>query len=300
MAVIPRFLFSLLPLVFATVSIAFAIKAAISKDWAQRHIYDAQLTEKQWSQPKALQATMYRSPFTLCGQFPGNNTVADINTINIKCFTFDVYGRNKTSCEPLSVTNDSTDARTGDERLCQQIHWAGNLAIASSSFIGLGFLLTVTMTLVTSLFILVPAALGEDTDEQAEASHEHKAGTTVQHSAHQHREDRRKPRKHQRYLSPAAPYMNLVTVFSFAFGAILYLLAQFYGIVAFVQSASPNGSFAAYGENPPAGPNTYTEGPWIQGSALSTHISLAWFFAGLAAIAAAGVWRLPRRMRAVI
>lgn len=57
----------------------------------------------------------------------------------------------KTSCEGLVGTNLSDmDARYGDDRMCQQIHMAGSLAIGSSVFVGFSLL---------ALLVLVPLSI---------------------------------------------------------------------------------------------------------------------------------------------
>src|SRR5207248_733588 len=60
--------------------------------------------------------------------------------IQTHCDRFKPYGAGKTSCETFAGGATSTDGRLGDDRMCQQVHMAGNLAIAASVFSGLALL----------------------------------------------------------------------------------------------------------------------------------------------------------------
>ncbi|KJX99850.1 hypothetical protein TI39_contig350g00004 [Zymoseptoria brevis] len=263
---------SLLPLALCTIAFAFAITATISREWAVRHNYSE--PEADWSQANLIR-TETRSPFVVCG------TVGETYV----CTQYTGSG----SCKSLAALDDNQDATYGDERLCQQIHWAGRLAVASTTFIGIGFGIALCMSLVATLALLSPAVLqAEDTDEQRGTTTDPKMESNVVVT------QRRRPRPHrkQKYLSPMAPYINALLVAVLITGAILYVLAQFYGVLAFVQSAPDNGAFAAYGGNTAPGEAKYM-GPWIQGKALSVYGSVAWFAAVLTALSAAWVWRLP-------
>lgn len=183
-----------------------------------------------------------------------------------------------------------------------QLTYDLQLSIASSTFIGIGFLLTLTTSAIAALAILLSSA--PDADESSPVDPETSVTTGKTEATNHHHHETRRPshrkRPHERYLSPTAPYLNVLLVFSFVFGAILAVFAQFYGVLAFVQSAPDNGAFASYGPFDTqirVGNDTYLHAPWVQGKAISVYASVAWVFAGLAAITASIVWRMPTLAR---
>ncbi|KAK6433132.1 hypothetical protein LTR95_010691 [Oleoguttula sp. CCFEE 5521] len=295
MAKITRLAAILTPLALATVAIAFAIKAAVARDWALRNFYTDD--PSQWS-PATIDSTEYRSPFQICGYRRDNTSLSldsHNNTYTYVCHRFGSSGSNKTSCESLNYTLTQSDARYGDERLCQQIHWAGNLVIASTSFIGIGFFFTFFLAFLSMIVIFLPNAAEQDSPRESEAHAEATKHATAHSHQAQHQNVRKRP--HERYLLPVAPWFNVLLIFCFVFGGVLYIFAQFYGVLAFVQSAPDNGAFASFGNN--NNEETVTglnreHAPWVQGKALSGYASEAWLSAGLAAMAAGFVWRLPR------
>lgn len=266
---------SLLPLALCTIAFAFAITATISPEWATRQHYNSNYNEEDWS-PATQTLTETRSPFIVCGTRPDENRVLQlvcesyINSVN-------------SSCSSWNVTGSNSALNYGDARLCQQIHWSGNLAIASTTFIGLGFLVTLSMSLVAALALLSPGSISANSEATSTSKDE---STTITATT------RPEPRHRHKYLSPAAPYCNAFLIAFLIIGAILYVLAQFYGVLAFVQSAPDNGAFAAYGAMGPNGQGS-DHSPWIQGKALSIYGSVAWFGALLTALCASWVWRLP-------
>jgi hypothetical protein len=268
MARILRLVSSSLPaFIFASLAFAFTVITITSRDWAQQNHFDNALDMKNWSKP--IYRT-YRSPFQICTV--SQDTASDNTTIYTEhCNVFDAYGFDKTSCETVFATQNYSAAQTGDERLCQQIHFAGNLAITSTTFISLGFVLTLLMTLACCASS--PAAHSEHVNEDEPSA------TTVQHH-------RRRP--------TYAPYMNLILITSFAIGATAALLSQFYGILGFIQSQPDNGLFASARGNVIDPTQDDNHGPWIEGRALKIWVTCAWVFAAFAAGAAGAAWRLPR------
>ena len=277
---------SLLPLALCTIAFAFAITATISPEWAVRHNYNTS-EEQDWSSATLIR-TETRSPFIVCGL-----TTNDDGEAQVACTNY--MGSGNSSCESWNQTGSNSVANYGDQRLCQQIDWTGNLAIASTTFIGIGFLLTLSMSLIATLALISPAVIRADenpTEEGEEQSSTDKTNATVAIRQRQ----RPQPHRRHKYLSPTAPYVNALLVMTLIIGAILYALAQFYGVLAFVQSAPDNAAFAFYGGGNPALPppgNAQPHAPWIQGKALSVYGSVAWFAAVLTALCAAWVWRLP-------
>ena len=105
------------------------------------------------------------------------------------------------------------------------MHLAGNLAIASTAFIGIGFVITIVLTLASMLEL--QARFNEETAEE-----EHING----HPAKPYHRSR-----HVRRLSPFTPWANLGLIMAMLMGAAMFVFAQFYGVEALVQSAPDNG-----------------------------------------------------------
>jgi len=81
-------------------------------------------------------------------------------------------------------------------------------------------------------------------------------------------------------------------VLSFALGTILYVLAQAYGVQAFIMSSPDNGRFASLAGND-LNPDGDDHDPWVQGKALTVYASLAWLCSLLGGTLAIFTWRLP-------
>jgi hypothetical protein len=283
MARITSLYYSLPAFIFAALAFSFAIVGITSRDWSRRNYYDPTLGPREFKYPLYAE---HRSPFQVCVVH------GDINNGSIyteECNTFRAYGSfssNATSCEIVNITGSYDDANTGDERLCQQIHYAGNLSITSITFVSLGFVLTLLMTILA--FLQGPAPAEAEEEENGRATHEHKDGEAAASHHHVH--------PHRNQGPSFTPYLNLVLIASFAIGATAALISQFYGILAFIQSQPDNGAFAASAGNvvQPGSTENNNHGPWIQGRALKYWVTLSWIFAAFAAGAAGAVWRLPR------
>ena len=87
-----------------------------------------------------------------------------------------------------------------------------------------------------------------------------------------------------------------VLIISLAISAVATFLAQFYGIMGFIQSLVDNGLFASYVNGGPQLQGDVVHGPWTQGKGLSTFTSLGWFFGAVGAGAVGAVW--PASLRA--
>jgi hypothetical protein len=269
MAGLSRFLSPLPAFIFACIAFSFTIVTITSRDWTRQEWYDPSLDAKLWATPIY---SIYRSPFQICNVATGQN--GNITTYTLQCNVFHAYGFDKTSCETVFATQNYSAANTGDERLCQQIHYAGNLSITSTTFICLGFVLTLLMTVVAST---ISSSSAEDGDGGV------KDGMPDTPTAHQHR---------RRPTWPA--FVNLVLITAFAIGATTGLLSQFYGILAFIQSQPNNGAFAASRGNVIDPTQQNNHGPWVEGHALKYWVTCAWVFSALAAGAAGSIWRLPK------
>jgi hypothetical protein len=127
--------------IFSLIALIFSLLTITSKNWAVRHNYDPNLNTLDWKTPIY---TLYRSPFTVCTATLANasltgSSAAIASDFEITCNRFRPNGFNHTSCELAIATQDDTAPTIGDARLCQQIHYAGNYGIASTTFIGLAF-----------------------------------------------------------------------------------------------------------------------------------------------------------------
>jgi len=286
--------------IFATLAFSFAIVGLTSRDWSRRNFYDPGLSPPGFRSPIYSE---YRSPFKICTIY------GDVNNASIfheDCKTFRAYGSfgsNQTSCELLNITGSADSSNTGDQRLCQQIHYAGNLSITSLSFVTLGFVLTLIMTVLAlvnsrSASASAPADPSEEAAKE-EAQPEAAAATTYDNHTHSHTHTtshHRHPQQQDSNKPSYTPYLNLLLILSFSIGALAAFISQFYGIIGFIQSQPNNGAFAASpGDvNDPRAPFNNNHGPWYQGKALKYWVTMTWIFGALAAGAAAMVWRLPR------
>jgi hypothetical protein len=265
---------------FALVSLTFSILALTSRKWALRHHYDPNLSDLDWVNATY---TQYRSPFKICNAFPvSSNNAASAQQYTQNCTHFKAYGFDKTSCELAIATQSDGANNIGDARLCQQIHLAGNFGIASSTFVGLGFL--VTLALVASTFLNRPSTSQHHPDrgnvEESEATPSGKK-----------KPEHRKENKAQAIFA----FINLMLVVFLAIAVITGLISQFYGILGFIQSMPNNSDFSSSRGQDVTDLGTHGDhGPWIQGKALSVYLTCAWGF-GLATIGMASItWRLPR------
>ncbi|KAI9763907.1 MAG: hypothetical protein M1840_009019 [Geoglossum simile] len=262
-----RTLTSLLPLAFAILALVFSLFSTTSREWALQRAYDPLAPAQNWTVPIY---TNYRSPFIICGLSPAPNTINAAGTFG--CLRFRAFGFNQTSCELAVATQNSSLAQLGDARLCQQLHFAGSLAIASTAFIGMGVLLTL---------IMASAAVALTTGSvKSEGGSAFIAGTRPRYQYHPSHDT----------ISLFTPYVNLSLTISFVVGAVLYVLAQFYGVIGLVQSQPDNGSFAAIQSSSPGSSHEL----WIQGKALTVYASIAWLASLCAAGSATLAWKLPR------
>lgn len=264
----------IIPFIFALIAFVFALLSITSPEWSTQDAFDPSLDMIEWVEPLYSRS---RSPFRICEASRADTTSANDSTVTstytISCQKYEAFGVGKTSCESVHALQSYTPARTGDYRLCQQIHKSGNLIITSTTFIGLGF----TLILLLTLLSLQPIKSSSSTSHTAN-------GETTTHAAP----------PSQKRKSSITPYFNLVVITSLSIGAITALLSQFYGILAFVQSQPPNGAWASGRGNVIQGNQEISYGPWVEGVVLKAYLTCAWVFAAFAAGSAGAVWRLPR------
>ncbi|KIX05660.1 uncharacterized protein Z518_03632 [Rhinocladiella mackenziei CBS 650.93] len=262
-----RALSAALPLAFATLSLAFIITAFVSRDWAKQDFFPPNLQIIDWDPDNPLY-TLYRSPFTVCTVEEIAGTAGDglDTTFEVSCERYRAYGRGKTSCELPSNTGTTSGPTNGDARMCEQIHYAGNLIIAALAFACLAFVLCVVLFLLS--FITYghrPApvsANGEATETKGRGGR--RAAFTTLRSA---------------FLC------------SSAVAAMTTFLAQCFGILGLVQSQPDNGLYASFLNGNSVLDGDLSHAPWVQGWALSVYASLGWLCAALAAGTAAGWYR---------
>ena len=263
-----------IPFILATLAFAFTLLSLTSRDWSSQNAFDPSLDMTDWAKPLF---SRYRSPFQICEVSRADtastaaNESTTISTYTLSCQKYDAFGFGKTSCESVYALKGYTEARAGDQRLCQQIHKSGNLIITSTTFIGLGFMLVLLLTLLSLQPIKSSTSSAPPTNGDATGhvtSHKKKSGVT--------------------------PLLNLVIVTSLSIGAITAFLSQFYGILAFIQSQPPNGAWASGRGNVIDPTQDNASGPWVEGVVLKAYLTCTWVFAAFGAVSAGAVWRLPR------
>ncbi|KAF4343952.1 hypothetical protein FBEOM_2109 [Fusarium beomiforme] len=252
----------LVGLVFAIIAFVFSVLTITSREWAMRDNYDPDFSPQAWDKPIY---TLYRSPFIICTAKKVNSTNTDSTPVHrVHCDHFKPFGHNKTSCELWNATGSDTAETIGDQRLCQQIHLAGNYAIASTVFIGVGFL---TTTALVSLSLL----------------------RSISTRQHKHESDHRSNNK-------VMPILTLVTLAFLFVGFATAVISQFYAIMGFIVSLPNQSDFAS--SQGSGGSNESDEngahGPWYQGKALNLYATLAWGFTIATGTMVRLTWRLPR------
>lgn len=306
-----RLLLPLSAFIFAILALVFSLLAITSKKWAVRDNYDPNFAPVDWTKPIY---TLYRSPFIICAAHPVNNTVPTSSSAaattaaasstsspspiyKVDCTHYRPFGLNRTSCELEVATQTDTASTIGDARLCQQIHYAGNFGIASTLFIGLGFLMTGTMVAMTFLRARkgFPA-----TTEHGSQSHHGKVSAQDEIIGNEPgaSSDAVGSHGHDRGARPSlvASHINLMLVLFFFIGFTTGLLSQYYAILGFMQSLPNQSDFAS---STGSGASTETNvhgnhGPWYQGVGLSVYATCAWAFTAAAGTTASRTWRLPR------
>lgn len=285
-------------LAFSFLAITFSLLATTSHTWAKRDYYDSVIPER-WTHPNY---TISRSPFFICsarpnfvtvnGSLPDDEPTLSLANYTISCDNYRPYGTNRTSCELRSVTKNDSIVTDGDSRLCQQIHLAGNFAISGSVFISTGFLLYLLLGGFTlSRLLAGPSSKMSSSGAQAAAESGNKRETSEMVDTAQ-----REPRAHRKRVRSYTSFLNLTASISLYLGAILSLIAQFYGILGLVQSAPNNADWASSSAGNSKNVDTDVvgyHGPWYQGNALSVYFTCAWAFALAATVVASRTWSMP-------
>ncbi|KAK4212055.1 hypothetical protein QBC37DRAFT_389134 [Rhypophila decipiens] len=272
-----RAIAGILPFLFALLAFTFSLLSVTSPEWASRDQYPDNTNAIS---QKAPIYTLFRSPFQICIGSPvpaddepssttTNSTTSDegdqdqpdnqpppapTNLIyTTTCTHYQLYGLNKTSCELPSTLGTNLATNVGDARQCQQIHLSGNYLVASAVFLGVSML---------AILILFVTNLSDSLKYRSRPSPEN--GNGANHLKHIH--------DFPKILTILPTILNPLIIA----GIITALIAQFYAIEGLIQSAPNNGDWTT------SQGNREKHDPWVQGKALSTYLSLSWFWALLA------------------
>ncbi len=248
-------LLALLPLLLTIISFAFTVVTAVNRDWAHQDHFDGTVARRNWTNPLY---TLYRSPFIVCSPSA-------------------VY-KNGTAVANSTISQTGNHIDPVDDNLDQQLH---------------------NLTWTVSCARFGPMGSGK-------RSCETNVGTNISASDARFGDDRQCQQIHMAgslsiasnvfigmglltmlvlfgFGLAASPNgivnnaLSIATVILLLLGAATMFIAQFYGVLGLVQSATPNGNFAADGPIPSAA------GPWVQGKASVIYGSLSWFGGALAA-----------------
>ncbi|KAI1610922.1 hypothetical protein EDD36DRAFT_490113 [Exophiala viscosa] len=263
---------------FATLGFVFALVAITSKEWVMRNEYSS-TDPVQWLER---QYRLYRSPFAIC----------NYNGTNVTCHHFHPFGKN-TSCEAISRTGNLDADSSGDARLCEQIHLAGHFAIASTTLISVGFLLSLALL---AFAITMPSTTSEDgTAGRSQSRHGRNhskhaqegvadglEATPVEEESTLHRRSR---------ATGWSSYASFLMLVCLSIGIMTALLSQFYTILGLIQSAPNNADFASSSAITDSSLRQYDS--WYQGKALSVYETCAWGFAAVGTVIATRTWKMP-------
>jgi len=273
--------------IFSLLSFIFSLLAITSKKWAVRDNFDPKLNPEDWKTPIY---TLSRSPFSICTATLVDPSAdpSQTSSFRVQCSTFRPRGFNHTSCELAFATQSDTAPTIGDARLCQQIHYAGDFFIASTTFIGLAFL--VTLVLVVFTVSKWPQFVSDAQDPSEEGTQPEEQPSEPA-SADQAQPVTSDPPQRSVWV-PWAVLLLLIFVF---IGFITALIGQYYGILGLIQSLPNNADFASSSAGSKDDVNTQgNHGPWYQGVGLSAYATCAWTFAAAAGTIASRSWPLPQ------
>lgn len=276
-----RLVGAMIPFIFGAFGFSFIIAAFASRDWVHQDYFPHKLQPLDWKDPIY---TIYRSPFILCDvkatKPDSNTTVYELN-----CHRFKVWGRGQTSCQAPNETN-AYSSITGDVRMCQQVHFSGNLILASLVFVTIAFAIILPLSYV----FLASAVAVEEREAEQEAENGLKESPTPTGATKRTKSRHTRPK--QKISSPAIATATYSLLFALAIAAMCALLSQFYGVLGLVQSQPDQGTWASLsmGEIQDNQLGTDSHAPWVQGNALTVYASLGWLFSALAAGAIGANW----------
>jgi hypothetical protein len=277
--------------IFALLAFIFSLLATTSKKWAVRHNYDPSLNTLDWKDPIY---TLYRSPFTVCTAELVNSTLtigsaASPADFAVKCTQFRPRGFNRTSCELAIATQDDTAPTIGDARLCQQIHYAGDFGIASTTFIGLAFVLVLVLVIVT--LVKRPEFATESYTSVAKAAPPNDGSPLRSEQDVNQQAASVVPARGSAWVA----WVDLILLTFLFVGFSTALISQYYGVIGLIQSLPNNADFASSQGGGADDVNTHgSHGPWYQGIGLSVYATCAWGFSISAGVVASKAWPLPQ------
>ncbi|KAI9857979.1 MAG: hypothetical protein M1813_007949 [Trichoglossum hirsutum] len=248
----PRlFILPLLAVVLSVISTTFVLLALTSKKWAvQRYYHTPTQSATSWLDPVCV---AHRSPFYRCGiptvTFDANKNIT--TCVVPGCQFYKAYGWDKTSCRLPVETGDEGSELNGGAMECQEVHYAGNLQIASSFFITLGLIVTLTLAAVSILSV--------SRTSESEAA----------------------PRPYP-FIHPLVSFL----LFCLYVGALLQFIAQFFGVLAFTINATPTPDQTRQKNGDDFGVNE-----WVIDKALSAYATVAWTSAVACALVVASGYR---------
>lgn len=255
------------------ISTTFVLLTLTSPKWSsQSYFYAEEGATDGTGQTQAL-CKAARSPFYRCG-VPAVNP--EKNCTIPDCKFYKPYGNDRTSCRsPTEMgisLHDPSGARGlfGSSQECQQVHYAGNLQIAASLFITLGLILSLALALFPFLN-RSPSSPTEPKDPAPEPSTPRSKGG-----------------------------IKLYTVFFFLFclyaGALLQLLAQFFGVLGLTMNATPTAADVT-GNQPNGTLSNFAAQAWVIDRALSAYATVAWTAALMCAAVTTAAFRTPRLIK---
>lgn len=264
---LPNIFLALLPLLLTIISFSFTVVTTVHKDWAHQDHFDGTIARRNWTEPLY---TLWRSPFIVCSPSA-------------------VY-QNGTSVTSSTILQTGNRIDPVDNDLDQQLR-------------------DLTWTVACARFGLIGTG---------KRSCETNVGTNISASDARFGDDRQCQQIHMAgslsiassvfigiglltmlvlfgvSLIAASPNgminnaLSITTVILLLLGSGAMFIAQFYGVLGLIQSAVPNGNYAADGALPSAA------GPWVQGKASVIYGSLSWFGGLLAAGVVTAVFGVSR------
>ncbi|KAF1950577.1 hypothetical protein CC80DRAFT_229143 [Byssothecium circinans] len=149
------------------------------------------------------------------------------------------------------------------------VHYAGNLQIAASVFITLGLILSLALAALAVLRVPPSSSLSESEAVSNPLAVEGRRSSSV------------------------LAYTPVVLVFFLYIGAVLQVLAQFFGILGLIVNPTPNGGDATASQHKKL-LNNFAAHEWVMDKGLTTYATVAWTSAVLCAVIATAVFRRSR------
>ena len=229
-------------------------------------LYDSRLPilSTLWSQSNKLSVSG-RTSSLFCISTRGERALGDISGMSTRCVAPQLP-------KFMSVTNDC------------QVHYAGNLQIAASAFVTLGLLLSLILVATTALSSGRSSDSEQRSDERGSAGKEGHSGNHSRHHASSHSE--------RSSRSPIAAIIVALLIASVGIGAMLQILAQYFGVIGLTLNATPNAASAATGSSSQTG--NFVADEWVLERGLTTYATVAWTSAIACAIVARSTFSLPK------